>query len=243
MADPLAATAILFGYYLIALLAVPVAIRVFTKLPREVARKFQHVAYALSVFLLLGLFRHWHHAVLASAVLVVIAYPVLTLWERRPSYRRLLNDRTARGGELRRQMLYVQVAFAVLIAVFWGGLGPEWRPLVAVAVMAWGFGDAAAALVGKFLGRRTIEHPAIEGPKTLEGTSAMVVFAALAVFLTLLLYAQQPWWVSLAAAAFAAPVAAAVELFSRRGLDTLTVPLATAVALVPWLLLGLVTGS
>jgi phytol kinase len=240
--DALAAAAILYGYYVVALLLIPVAIRAFTSLPPEVPRKFQHVAYAFSVFLLLGLFREWHHAVLASFMLVVVAYPVLMMWERRPSYQRLLNDRTRRGGELRRQMLYVQLTYAVLIAVFWGGLGPGWRPLIAVAVMAWGFGDAAAALVGRFLGRRKIEHHAIDGAKTVEGTSAMVAFAALSVFLTLFFYAGQPWWVSLAAAVFAAPVAAAVELFSRRGLDTLTVPFATAVALVPWLLLGLVLG-
>ncbi len=242
MLDPLRAAAILFGYYVLTLFLLPLALRAFTPVPREVARKVQHVAYALSVFLLLGLFQHWYQAVTASFVLVVVAYPVLAWWEGRPSYRRLLNDRSARGGELRRQMLYVQLAFALLIAVFWGLLGPAWRPLIAVAVMAWGFGDAAAALVGKYCGRLRIVHRAVDGAKTLEGTGAMVAFAALAVFLTLFFYAGQTWWVSLAAAALAAPVAGVVELFSRRGLDTLTVPLATAAALVPWFLLAIVQG-
>ena len=236
MSEALVGTAVLLAYYVVTLFLVPLALRAFTTLPSEVARKFQHVAHALSIFLLLGLFQHWYVAVGAAFLLVLIAYPVLASWERYPSYRRLLTDRTARGGELRRQMLYVQVAYALLIAVFWGGLGEGGRPLIAAAVMVWGFGDAAAALIGRFVGRRRIVHPGIDGPKTVEGTAAMIVVAVAAAFATLFWYGGQTWWVSLAAASVVGPLAGVVELFSRRGLDTLTVPLITAVVLLPWLL-------
>jgi len=246
MTEFLTGTAILLAYYLTAVFALPLAIGAFTSLPLEVVRKAQHVAYALSMFLLLGLFEHWYVAVAAAAALPLVAYPVLALWERHPSYRRLLTDRSAAGGagggtgggELRRQMMYVQLSFAILIAVFWGGLGPDWRPLVAAAAMIWGFGDAAAALVGKLIGRHRVRHRAIEGAKTYEGTAAMIAAGAAATFLTLLLYGGAPWWVSLCAAALVAPLAGTVELFSRRGIDTLTVPLASAAALVPWWLLA-----
>ena len=99
--------------------------------------------------------------------------------------------------------------------------------------MAWGFGDAAAALVGKAFGRRPILHPRIEGKKTVEGTVAMFVVAGLTIFLTLLIYAGQSCRVSLGVALLVAPVSAAVELFSPRGMDTLTVPLSTAFAILP----------
>jgi phytol kinase len=112
-------------------------------------------------------------------------------------------------------------------------LGADWRYIVAVAVMAWGFGDAAAALVGKAFGRRRILHAAIEGAKTYEGTAAMIVTAALALFLTLLFFAGYPWHLSLLIAVLVAPVCGAVELFSRRGADTITVPLSTAVLVLP----------
>jgi phytol kinase len=236
------ATAMLMGYYVVALLALPLAVRVLTPLPGEVVRKLQHLAYAFSIFLLLGLFEHWYAAVSASFLLVLVAYPVLLVWERHPSYRNLLADRSARGGELRRQLLLAQLAFALLIAVIWGGLGPSWRPLIAVAVMAWGFGDAAAALIGGRLGRRRLVHRLIEGSKTYEGTGAMALTAAAAVFATMLWYGQQTWWVSLVAAALAAPVAAWIELVSRRGFDTLTVPLATALTLLPWLVITAALG-
>jgi phytol kinase len=117
-----------------------------------------------------------------------------------------------------------------LIFVFWGVLGTEWKYIAVVAVMAWGFGDAAAALVGKNFGRRRILHPQIEGTKTMEGTHAMYVTAGLAIFFTLLIYAGQPWYVSLDGRAAGAPVSAVVELFSNRGIDTLTVPISTGLA-------------
>lgn len=226
--------AILWSYYLVTLLAVPIALKALTRAPDEVVRKVQHVAYAASVFLLLGLFETWTHALAAVGGLALLAFPALWLWERHASYRRLLTDRSERGGEMRRQLLLAVLVFSLLIALFWGGLGPAWRPAIAVAVMVWGFGDAAAALVGRFCGRHRVAHRLIEGAKTIEGTAAMVVAGAIAAFVTLFVYGDASWWVSLLAALSLAPVAAAVELFSRRGSDTVTVPLATAAGLVPW---------
>jgi hypothetical protein len=52
------------------------------------------------------------------------------------------------------------------------------------------------------------------------------------VFLTLLFYAGEPWQVSLAVALLVAPVCAIVELFSHRGMDTLTVPISTGLAVL-----------
>ena len=229
--------AILWTYYLAALLALPVGLKALTPLPDEVVRKVQHVAYAGSIFLLLGLFERWTQAVTAAAGLALLAFPVLWLWERHPSYRRLLADRHERGGEMRRQLLLAVLVFSLLITLLWGLLGPAWRPAIAVAVMVWGLGDAAAALVGRFLGRHRFAHRLVEGAKTLEGTAAMVVAGAIAAFATLFLYGEASWWVSLLAAVSLAPLAGAVELVSRRGSDTLTVPLATAAGLVPWWLL------
>jgi len=225
---------ILWTYYIAALLALPVALKAFTALPDELVRKVQHVAYAGSIFLLLGLFQHWIQAVAAAAGLALFAFPALWLWERHPSYRRLLADRCPGGGEMRRQLLLAVVVFSLLIALFWGLLGPAWRPAIAVAVMVWGLGDAAAALVGRFLGRHRLVHRLVEGAKTLEGTAAMIVAGAIAAFVTLFAYGGAPWWVSLLAAVSLAPLAGAVELVSRRGSDTVTVPLATAAGLVPW---------
>ncbi|MBM3190512.1 MAG: phosphatidate cytidylyltransferase [Chloroflexi bacterium] len=228
---------ILLAYYLATCFALPTALKVWTGAPSEVVRKMQHIAYSLSVFILLRLFNSWYMAVAAAFLLVVVAYPVLFALEKTRYYKRWFADRAARGGEFRKQLMYVQLSFGVLICVFWGLLGIQWHYIVAVSVMAWGFGDAAAALVGKAFGRRHILHRFIEGAKTCEGTLAMVVVAALAVFLTLLFYAGQSWYVSLLVAVVVAPICGAVELFSQKGTDTITVPLAAALSVLPLMLL------
>jgi dolichol kinase len=207
-----------------------VLLKVYFNVPFEVMRKMYHLVITLSIFPLVMLFSTWYVAVLAAFTLVLVMYPVLARVEHSSLYKRIAVERE--GGEFKRSLIIVQVSIALMIFVFWGLLGTEWKYVAVVAVMAWGFGDAAAALVGKNFGRRRILHPRIEGTKTMEGTQAMYVTAGLAIFFTFLIYAGQPWHVSLAVALLVAPVCATVELFSNRGMDTLTVPISTGLAVL-----------
>ncbi|MEW6244639.1 MAG: phosphatidate cytidylyltransferase [Bacillota bacterium] len=225
--------AVLVAYYLVFLFLVPSLLKGLLRVPGELVRKIQHIAYCLSVFVLLEMFSAWYQAIAAIFLLVLVAYPALWLMEKRAWYGRALTDRAAKGGELRKQLLYAEISFAVLIFVFWGLLGPGWRYVVAVAAMALGSGDAAAALVGKAFGRHRILHYMIEKGKTCEGTGAMVAFAGLGIFLTLLVYARKLWYLSLMVSIIVAPVCGIVELFSRRGIDTLTVPVSAAFLTLP----------
>jgi dolichol kinase len=236
MFSDLAGAGVLLAYYLVFAFLAPTLLKT-AGVPTEWVRKTQHVVYSLSVFLLLRLFSAWYWAVLAASLLAVVAYPALWAIEKHPRYRQLFVDRTARGGELRKQLIYVQLTFALLLLIFWGLLGARWQYVVAAAVMAWGFGDAAAALVGRAFGRRRFLHRLIEGGKTYAGTGAMIAAAGVALFFTLLLYAGKPWYLSLLISAIVAPVCGVVELFSRKGTDTLTVPLAAAASIlsVAWI--------
>jgi phytol kinase len=217
--------------YIIAIGLPMLLLRRYLNVPFEVMRKMFHLMITLSIFPLVKLFSTWYMAVLAVFMFALIAYPILALIENSSLYKRIAVERE--GGEFKRSLIIIQVSIALLIFVFWGLLGIEWQYVVVVAVMAWGFGDAAAALVGKYFGRHRILHPRIEGMKTIEGTQAMFVTAGLAIFFTLLIYAGQPWLVSLVVALLVAPVCAIVELFSNRGIDTLTVPISTGLAVLP----------
>lgn len=208
------------GFYAV-MAGVPlILIRMLTNLPFELTRKLLHIVHILSFILLMNLFSSWLVAVAVAVLFALLFYPILAVLERFSLYQRIAVER--KGGDFRRQLIFTQLTYALLIAVFWGVLGEEWRYAAVVAVMAWGFGDAAAALVGKAYGRRRIPGA---GSKTVEGTTAMLVVAGLAALLTLRLYAGQPWSVSLIVALLVAPVCAAVELYSRGGMDTVTVPL------------------
>lgn len=235
MQSDLTGAAILMGYYLLFCLLLPTVLKVYAKAPKELVRKLQHVAYSLSIFLMLELFSTWYYAVGAAFLLVVLAYPVLLFVEKSAWYKNNLVDRQSRGGELRKQLLYVQLSFALLIFIYWGLLGARRQYVIAVAVMGWGFGDAAAALVGKAYGRRRVLHKLIESAKTYEGTLAMILVSSLALFMTLVFYAGHSWHISLLVSIIVAPVLGTIELFSRRGTDTLTVPLSAAGLIMPLL--------
>jgi len=224
---------LLITYYLVFIVLLPTLLKVKLGVSTELVRKIQHVGYSLSIFILLELFSAWYIAIAAAFSLVILAYPVLFLMEKTAWYTKTFVDRTTKGGELRKQLIYVQLSFALLIAIFWGLFGFDWRYVIAVAIMAWGFGDAAAAIIGKAFGRRRVVHSLIDMGKTYEGTLAMVVFAAPAIFITLLTYGGQSWYISLLIAVVVAPLCGVIELFSRQGSDTLTVPLSAAFSIMP----------
>ena len=242
MNNDLIGAGILLAYYLIVAALLPVLLKYRFGLKTEYVRKTHHIAYSLSIFLLLNLFSTWYYAIGAAFLLVLLGYPALLLVEKTAFYRKYFVERTKEQGELRRQLIYVQLSFALLILIFWGLLGTSWHYIAAVAVMGWGFGDAAAALVGKTFGKRRMLHRYIEKAKTFEGTIAMVIAAGLATFFTLLFYAGMPWLQSLLISLVAAPVCSVVELFSRKGSDTLTVPLSASAVIIPLIYLFSVLG-
>ena len=122
--------------------------------------------------------------------------------------------------------------FAAVIAVAWGLLGKPY--IAAAAILMWGTGDAAAALVGIPFGKHKIGFPPINGRKSWEGTAAMFIVSFLAGYLLLCLWGGYPFSI-VPAVLLGALVGAATELFSSSEWDTVTVP--TAVLTVLLLLL------
>ncbi|HWI62314.1 MAG TPA: phosphatidate cytidylyltransferase [Symbiobacteriaceae bacterium] len=227
------------GYYLLAALSLLI-IRALLKFSGELFRKLLHFVCFMSVFVLLYAFDTWYIAMTVGLLFGLVVYPAIALLERYPKLMGILEPR--HNGEIKSSIVIVFFMLASLIAVFWGWLGEPWKYIILVAVMAWGFGDAAAALVGKSWGRRQIRHRWVDGAKTAEGTIAMFAVSALAMLLTLVACTQIPWYLCLGVAVLAAPVSAVVELVSHRGIDTITVPYATAAAVFALLNVLPVTG-
>lgn len=234
MGEFLVGFSIFVGYYVIAA-SLLLIVRALLKPPKELFRKMLHVACFLSVFVLLYAFDTWYLAMLTAIVFAFALYPVITYIERFPKVMEMLIQR--KKGEIRSSLMIVFFMMAMLIAIFWGWMGDEWKYIIIVSVMAWGFGDAAAALVGKAFGRNKINHPFVEGTKTREGTMAMCIVSGIVILLSLLLQTSLPWYLCLAGALLVAPICALAELISHHGLDTITVPLATAIPIFSLMIL------
>lgn len=198
------------------------------KLSSELRRKALHLVCVMAIFLLLNLVSSWQIAVISVVGFALGVYPILALLERFPQYARFFVQR--RKGEVKMSLILICLMVATLTIVFWGWLGGAWKYIVIVAVLAWGYGDAAACLVGKIFGRHYIEHRLVEGKKTVEGTIAMLIVSGLAVFYATWKYTSAAWYLCLGVALLVAPICAIVELFSLRGTDTITVPFSAAIA-------------
>ena len=205
------------------------AVRHFFDVPKELFRKTLHFILLGSLVVFVFAFPSWQLSVLANLAFIALVYPALAFAERFKGYSKLLVER--KNGEIKNSLVVVFIMYAAMIGICWGWLGERW--LVFACVYAWGFGDAAAALIGKKYGKHTLEGDHIEGRKSVEGTMAMFAVSFLSVLIILLAAGKVVWYACLPIAALAAAASAAVELYTRNGMDTLTCPFAAAAVILP----------
>ena len=219
---------ILIGYFILCASAA-LLLRRFVSVPKEVFRKVLHTILLFSLFAWLYAFSTWWVSVLAVLTFVAIVFPLLSLAERFEGYSELLTER--KRGEVKRSLVTVFLMFAAIISICWGYIGQKW--LVFACVFAWGFGDSAAALVGKKFGKHILQGKLIEGNKSLEGTAAMFVVSLLTVLLIMFLRGNGAWYDHVLIAFLAAVASAVVELYTLNGMDTITCPFAAAAVILP----------
>lgn len=194
----------------------------------ELFRKLLHFTAFGFCFLVVNSAESCAAALAALVIIAAGASAVFHFAQKLDSYSDFFKEREK--GEVKRSVLLFVAVLTVLTAVCWGIFRKKHAVLAAVAV--WGFGDAAAALIGKRFGRRHFSFRFADGHKTLAGTAAMTAAAFIACFVTLYLCSAVPRGHILGAALAAAPAAAITELCSKNGSDTVTVPLVSAAVLL-----------
>jgi Dolichol kinase len=202
--------------------------RKFGNPPREVFRKILHLILLFSLIFWIYAFPNWQSSVLAIAVFVAMVFPILSILQKIKGYSEMLTER--KRGEIRNSLVVVFFMFAAVIAVCWGLLGD--KILVFACIYAWGFGDAAAALVGKRYGKHIITGKLVEGRKSIEGTIAMFSVSFAVVVTILLIRGGLQWYGYIPAAILTAAACAAVELYTRGGYDTITCPFAASAVIL-----------
>lgn len=196
----------------------------FLHIDGEVRCKVLHTIAFLIVLVILLASEHWYVPALLSVLFIAVVYPVLKLFETKQFYASLFQERTA--GEVRKSLVLLFGTAAVLIALFWGVLDSELTVLS--AILAWGLGDEAAALVGKRYGRHKIGWRFADSHKSYEGSGAMLCVSFLAVLLSLTV-GGVPLSTALPAAIIGAAAATVIEAVTKKGYDTVTVPCVLAV--------------
>lgn len=197
----------------------------FIKLPKEILRKSYHIMACGSIFVLLECFSHWYGAIAALVIFIAAVFIVVPLATRMLNLRSLSVQRGSSIVEVLRQAALFLVSMAVLITLIWGLIGAEYKVHIAIGITALSLGDAAAALVGKHLGKRKLRFRLFDRNKTVEGSLAMVGAAFLGIFALLLFFTELPLILVLISALILAVLSAFVEAIAVQGLDTIIIPL------------------
>ncbi len=214
--------------YIIPSVLVLLPIRFLTRLPSFIFRKLLHIVAFTCVSLMILSARGWQAAALTSVITAAVIYPLLTAAEHEVWYPRLFVEK--KPGEIRKSMLMLFLMFAALIAVCWGISG---KPhLAATAILMWGTGDAAAALVGIPFGKHKVKSKLTDGKKSWEGSAAMLIVSLTAGTCMLTLAQGMALSIAFPIAFAAALLGTAAELFSPGEYDTATVPAVIAAALL-----------
>jgi phytol kinase len=224
---------LLFSYlYAGGLLAVGEGLQRFVGIPATLTRKIIHVGAGMWIFGILTLFDRWEIGIIPFATFIGLNY----LFYRLRFFKAM--DRESRSPGT----VYFAIAVTVLFGLLWRPQGPVDLVAIAVAaIMAMTWGDALAALIGEFYGRRRYRvgssQRSFEGSFTMLGVSAITIGTSLAWVpgsalapLAPLLSATQ----IAVAAVLGAVVATLSEAVAPHGTDNLTVPF--SVALVLWLI-------
>lgn len=135
------------------------------------------------------------------------------------SYRQNLFKAMERGGKGNLGTVYFPISLLILVVLTFGILD---RPEIgAIGILILGYGDGLAAVIGVKYGK----HKLIFG-KSFEGSLAMFVASLMVGLVISSLFF--PITTALILGVTIAILATIVELFSPKGFDNLTVPLATS---------------
>ena len=207
--------------------------------PPEIVRKSYHILGSLSIFLFLYVFETWYVSAATAAVIFFPGSYLSYVLRQIPWIKSKFFDRIPRESQIPQQLFYAGIVFSGLIAFFWGGLGPGWKYHVATGVVVWGVGDAAAALLGKKYGKRNLPQPPFDEGKSLEGFLAFVLTSWPALIVSWYFMTDISPGGLLAGAFILSLAGGVVEALTKKGLDTLTIPLTVSFLSALMALMGL----
>lgn len=212
--------------FLIPCVAILTPVRFLTQIPSFVFRKLMHIVAFSTVAMAILTAGSWQAAALTFVLAAVAAFLLLSFLEGEVWYSRLLVQKS--GGEVKRSLTMYFGMVAALVALCGGVFGR--LSIAATAIVMWGAGDAAAALVGIPFGRHKVSWS--DGKKSWEGSLAMLA-VCFALGLCMLLLVQRALLPkALLACCVGALLGTATELFSPGEYDTVTVPVVIAAALL-----------
>lgn len=221
-----------FGIYIIFIViaaSILIIIRFTTKVPDYIFRKLLHIVAVTSIIPFVSLTNIWWISLLADILFLIIVIIALSILEKYEFYNKLFVEKGKH--EVISSFVELFTLIGVFITVFWGILGPEYKFIAVTSIMAWGPGDAMAAIIGIHYGKHKLQGKMIEGTKTLEGCIAMFLTSFVCITITLILMTNLLWYQIIIISLLLGTISTFTELFTKKGMDTITVPIVTSIIL------------
>lgn len=200
----------------------------FRNFPKDIFRKLLHVIAFSSLVEMTLIADTWYIASLTALLFAAVVYPLLNALEGASWYKDLFVEK--KKGEAKKSLILLFSMYALLAAICWGLF--DKKHITNCAVLMWGVGDAAAAIVGRRLGKHKVKLKAADKNKSVEGSIAMATAAFIAGMIGLLISGEFIWYEVVFSPLIASPFSSYTELVSKNGDDTVTVPLVTAFVLL-----------
>lgn len=215
--------------YIVVLAAILIAVRFTTKVKDHIFRKLLHFVAFTSIIPLVMSTDIWWIAVAVEILFLLFVIAGLHFFEKFSFYKGLFVEKAKHEVILSFVSLFSLMT--VLLIIYWGILGREHLFIAVGAIMAWGPGDAVAAIVGKECGKHKLQGKFIEGTKSMEGSIGMAITTFMCLLPVLLTMSVIPWYVAIIVSLVIALIAAMTELYTKGGWDTVTVPTVSALLL------------
>lgn len=177
-------------------------------LKEEGTRKFVHISVSNWWFFVLFMFDNICFAIVPPIIFIILNYV---------SYRKNIFKSMERSDANSLGTVYFPIALLISVITSFTFSNPF---IGGIAIFILGFGDGFAAVIGK-----QFKSKKIFKDKSLLGSFTMLVISFIITFIITLFGLKQPLIVALIAALVISVVATAIELFTLKGLDNLTVPI------------------
>jgi len=195
--------------YIILIIALSTILQKMKFLGSEGARKFIHIGVSNCWIILMVFFDNIWLACIPPVVFILLNYI---------SYKFNVIKSMERKEENSLGTVYFPISLLILVLITFS---LNMTYLGAVGVLILGYGDGLAGLIGKKYGKKKIYKK-----KTIEGSSAMFIASLIVSLIVLSIFTPS---IAIAGSLIIASLATAIELFTPRDLDNLSIPLGSAV--------------
>lgn len=174
----------------------------------ESSRKFIHIGVSNCWIILMIFFDNIYLACIPPAVFILLNYI---------SYKYNLVKSMEREDEKSLGTVYFPISLLILVLITFS---LDMTYIGAVGILVLGYGDGMAGLIGKKYGKIKVYKN-----KSIQGSAAMFVASLIVSFIILSIFTPS---IAIVGSLILAILATAIELFTPRDLDNLTVPLGSA---------------